>query len=202
MLPYPKTYRSYLMAAILSVAATACIKDKIGEDAPAVHLTASEKLSIPASVELPANLPEGNIRVATYYAIGVQQYKAKEKVGSNPLAYEWTFVAPRADLYDAANKKAGVHGAGPFWSVSTGDSLAAQSFSPARTAPSIDAGSIDWLLLMPKAGRTPTGIFAHVQYIQRIATKGGKAPSTPPADAQQTAEIPYEAVYRFTKKKS
>jgi hypothetical protein len=53
---------------------------------------------------------------------------------------------------------------------------------------------------MPKAGTIPTGIFADVDYIQRIATKGGKAPTAPPTTATETVEIKYQAVYRFTKK--
>ncbi|HEX7844800.1 MAG TPA: DUF3455 domain-containing protein, partial [Chitinophagaceae bacterium] len=79
------------------------------------------------------------------------------------------------------------------------DSIFAQQFSPARTAPSPDAGSIDWLLLKPKAGTTPTGIFADVDYIQRIATKGGKAPLTAPASINETVDVKYKTVYRFTK---
>jgi hypothetical protein len=53
---------------------------------------------------------------------------------------------------------------------------------------------------MPKAGKTPTGIFANVAYIQRIATQGGKAPVIPPASLNETVEVKYTAVYRFTSK--
>jgi hypothetical protein len=168
-------------------------------NAPAAHIAASEKLILPASVELPANLPNGNTRVTTYYAVGVQKYKAREKAGSYPLAYEWVFVAPQAELYDVNNARVGSHGAGPFWELSSADNIFAQHFTPAKTAPSADAESIDWLLLMPKTGTTPTGIFADVDYIQRIATKGGKAPATPPASAADIIEVKYKAVYRFTK---
>jgi hypothetical protein len=166
----------------------------------AAHIAASEKLIIPAAIEVPANLPGGNTRVATFYATGVQKYKAREKAGSNPLAYEWIFVAPQADLYDVTNAKVGTHGAGPFWQISPSDSIFGQQFTPAKTGPSPDPESIDWLLLMPKTGTTPTGIFADVAYIQRIATKGGKAPTTPPTNANETVEVKYKAVYRFTKK--
>jgi len=165
----------------------------------ASHIEASEKLAIPPQVDLPANLPVGNSRVATYYAVGVQKYKAAIKPGSDPVTYQWVFVAPQADLYDSNNDKKGVHGAGPFWSLSSLDSIFAQHFSPARTAASTDPESIDWLLLMPKAGTTPSGIFADVDYIQRIATKGGKAPLTPPASVNETVEVKYKAVYRFSK---
>ena len=168
-------------------------------NSPAAHITASENLTIPATVAVPENLPNGNTRVATYYAVGVQKYKARIKAGSDPVAYEWVFVAPQADLYDITNANVGTHGAGPFWEISPADSIFAQHFTPARTAPSPDPESIDWLLLMPKVGTTPTGIFADVDYIQRIATKGGKAPLAPPTSLTQTADVKYKTVYRFTK---
>jgi hypothetical protein len=168
-------------------------------NSPAAHIIASENLIIPAIVSVPENLPNGNTRVATYYAVGVQKYKARIKAGSDPVSYEWVFVAPQADLYDITNAKVGTHGAGPFWSTSPIDLIFGQQFSPARTAPSPDPESIDWLLLMPKIGTTPTGIFADVDYIQRIATKGGKAPLTPPSDINETIDVKYKTVYRFTK---
>ena len=168
-------------------------------NSPAAHITASENLIIPVAVSVPENLPGGNTRVATYYALGVQKYKARVKAGSDPVSYEWVFVAPQADLYDITNAKAGNHGAGPFWTISPLDSIFGQQFSPARSAPSPDPESIDWLLLMPKIGTTPTGIFADVDYIQRIATKGGKAPLSPPTSLTETVDVKYKTVYRFTK---
>lgn len=170
-----------------------------GTNTASAHIAASEKLIIPAAVEVPANLPGGNTRSATFYAVGVQKYKAREKAGSSPLSYEWVFVAPHADLYDVTDAKVGTHGAGPFWQISPMDSIFGQHFSPAKSAPSPDPESIDWLLLMPKTGTMPTGLFADVAYIQRIATKGGKAPITPPATSTETVEVKYKAVYRFIK---
>ena len=169
-------------------------------NSPVAHIAASENLEIPAAVVVPENLPNGNTRVATYYAVGVQKYRARVKAGSDPIAYEWVFVAPQADLYDNTNAKVGTHGAGPFWEVSPLDSIFAQHFTPARIAASPDAESIDWLLLMPKTGTTPRGIFTDVDYIQRIATKGGKAPLTPPTNLNATVDVKYKTIYRFTKK--
>jgi len=212
--------KSLMMAFVLATAFIACKKDTVifdpGEsikqgpatnispleangNSPAAHIAASENLIIPAAVDLPANFPNGNTRVATYYAVGVQKYKARIKAGSDPVAYEWVFVAPEADLYDNTNAKAGTHGAGPFWEVSSLDSIFGQHFTPARTSSSPDPESIDWLLLMPKADTAPTGIFTDVDYIQRIATKGGKAPLAPPTSLVETVEVKYKAVYRFTK---
>ncbi len=194
-------YPTILLNAILFAAVlTGCKKDNdIDINSPAYQIRESEKLVIPAAVDLPSNLPDGNTRVATYYAEGVQKYKAQAKAGTNPVTYEWVFVAPQALLYDESNKITGTHGAGPFWQLSAQDSIFAQHFSPAKTAPSPD-GSIDWLLLMPKAGKTPTGIFQHVAYIQRIATTGGKAPAILPLSAAETADVKYTAIYRFSKK--
>ena len=170
----------------------------VGLAPPSYHIQASEKLEIPAAIDLPANFPNGNTRVATFYAEGVQKYKAVQ-TGSEPATYAWAFVAPQADLYDVTNKKVGTHSAGPNWQLSPADSIFAQAYNPPKSAPSPEAGTIDWLLLMPKTGTTPTGIFSGVDYIQRIATNGGKAPATPPVSATQTVEVPYTAIYRFTK---
>lgn len=202
-----KTYfkKAFLVPAVLSVIIMSCTKDKVSEKAPdlnspAFQIAETEKLIIPASIDLPANLPNGNKRVVTFFADGVQKYKAQEVAGSDPVAYEWVFVAPQADLYDASNNKVGTHTAGPNWQLSAADSMFGQSFNPARPAPGNDPSTIDWLLLMPKTGKTPTGVFADVSYVQRIATKGGKAPTTPPVNATATVDVKYTAIYRFTKK--
>ena len=210
----------FIITALFSTAFVACQKDATIENSsaefqatsanvsssfeasgnsPAAHISASENLAIPASVNVPENLPNGNSRVATYYAVGVQKYKARIKAESDPEVYEWVFVAPQADLYDINNEKVGTHGAGPFWQISLLDLIFGQQFTPAKSSPSENPESIDWLLLMPKIGITPTGIFAQVDYIQRIATKGGKAPLTPPSGINETIDVKYKAVYRFTK---
>lgn len=189
-----------LVPAIASVIIMACSKDKnaVDTNSPGYKIAQSEKLVIPAAVDLPANAPGGNSRVATYYAEGVQKYKAQLKAGSTS-EYEWAFIAPRANLFDAFNTKVGTHGAGPYWAITTADSIFAQPYTPARTA-TPDANSIAWLQLMPKAGKTASGIFSNVEYIQRIATTGGKAPAAAPQNLSDTADVFYTAVYRFSKK--
>jgi hypothetical protein len=183
---------------------SSCKKDKeeavVDPNSPAFRIAESENLIIPDAITLPDNLPGGNSRVVTFFAEGVQKYKAQEVPGSNPVSYQWVFVAPQADLYDATGRIVGNHSAGPTWQLSPVDSIYGQAFNPARTAASSDANSIDWLLLMPKTDKAPTGIFAHVSYVQRIDTKGGKAPATAPESATATADVHYTAIYRFTKK--
>jgi hypothetical protein len=188
----------FISTIVFAAVLTGCKKDKevVDMNSPAYKISESEKLTIPAAVDLPAN-PGGYSRVATFYAEGVQKYKAQAKAGS-PGVYQWVLVAPDAKLY-VSNTMVGTHGAGPFWEVSATDSVFAQPFTPARTAPSPDANSIDWLLLMPKAGKISTGLFSSVSYIQRIATVGGKAPAAAPTSDAETAEVRYTAIYRFTK---
>jgi hypothetical protein len=199
-------FRKFIFITSVSTAIiVGCSRDNdnnIDMASPAVRLAESEKLSIPPAIDLPSNDPNGNTRVATFYANGVQIYKAKLIAGSTPAQYEWVFVAPRADLFNVVNAKVGTHSAGPTWQLlgSTTDSIYGQAFTPAKAAPSSDSRSIDWLQLMPKTGKAPTGLFTNVSYIQRIATNGGKAPLAAPVGATDSVEVPYTAVYRFTKK--
>lgn len=191
-----------LVSALISFIAMSCTKKKdviVDTNSPGFHIAESEKLVIPDAIKLPENMPNGNSRVVTFFADGFQKYKAQEILNSNPVAYQWVFVAPLADLYDATNKKVGNHSAGPTWQLSIVDSMFGQAFNPARAAQAPDQNSIDWLLLMPKTDKPPTGVFANVSYVQRIATSGGKAPATPPTNVSETANVPYTAIYRFSK---
>jgi hypothetical protein len=188
---------SLIVVAILTAVISCSNEDEAYPDfySPGYHIAASEKLLIPVEVDLPSS---GNTRIATYYARGVQIYNARLKADAHPPVYEWVFASPSAILFSEKNVQVGTHVAGPSWQLISGGGINGQQFTPAKTK-SVDPGSIDWLLLMPKEGSTPTGIFKDVMYIQRIATTGGKAPSTPPASASETIGVEYTAVYRFTK---
>lgn len=187
------------IAVITAVSLTACT-DHVDPDtsSPAFKISQALALPVPAAVALPAS-PNGNSTVAVYFAEGVQKYKAQEKPYSYPTAYEWVFVEPEADLYAVSNAKVGRHFGGPSWTVTATNSLiVGQQFSPARTA-NVDPQHIDWLLLVPKTGTIPNGRFEDTDYIQRIATKGGRAPAVPPGNALETVAVPYTAVYIFSK---
>jgi hypothetical protein len=106
---------------------------------------------------LPKTIPMGTTRVATFYAVGVQKYKARIKAGSNPVEYEWVFVAPRPIFMILQYKSR------DSWRRTfLGDLISRfnfrTTFQSGQNSTSPDAVSIDWLLLMPKAGTTPTGI--------------------------------------------
>jgi hypothetical protein len=189
--------KSMLFVVLICITSvTACDDDKeIDPTSPAFLIRESEELVVPDEVKVPASA----VRVKTLYAKGYQIYRAQVVAGSNPTAYEWAFVGPSADLYNDLDQLVGGHFAGPTWHVHEGNStINAQAFNPAKTK-NMDASSIDWLLLMPKAGTTPSGIFGEVDFIQRIATVGGKAPLFPPTGLTGEIGVNYTAIYRFSK---
>ena len=192
-----------ILSMLFCIALISCRRyddNPLDENSPSIQIAKSENLIVPDAVKLPTNPPEGNSRVFTFFADGVQKYRAEEIPDSNPVAYRWVFVAPQADLYDATNKKVGTHSQGPTWQLSASDSIYGQAFDPPRTAPGADATSIDWLLLMPKTDHAPIGVFANVDYVQRLDTRGGKAPDTAPTSAADIISVHYTAIYRFSKR--
>ncbi|GAB3496515.1 hypothetical protein GCM10027341_15430 [Spirosoma knui] len=196
-----KSCWGFFGVAILLAATMAACADHLepGNPSPSQYIIASEQIIIPVEIAFPTNGATGHSRVATYFAKGVQKYQSRPKTGSNPVTYEWAFVAPEADLYDASNAKVGTHFAGPSWQLTaTNNLIVGQAYAPSKTV-SKDPDSIDWLLLMTKPGTVPTGIFQGVNHIQRIATTGGKAPANLPTTATETVDVPYTAVYRFSR---
>jgi Protein of unknown function (DUF3455) len=131
---------------------------------------------------------------ATLSARGVQIYECRNKAGSAD-AYEWAFVAPQAELFDARGRRVGSHGAGPHWLADDGSRVEGRVLARQDAAL---PGAIPWLLLQAQASGG-TGLFSHVGHIQRINTLGGIAP----ADGcrretlGQTARVAYSADYRF-----
>jgi hypothetical protein len=153
--------------------------------------------SVPAPVaSIPANLaPSANERLlVTVPATGVQIYECravKDKAGQ----FEWSFVAPEADLFDRSGAKIGKHYAGPHWEASDGSRVVA---SVSERAPAPSAGAIPWLLLAAKAAG-PDGRFAKVSSIQRVNTVGGIAPATGCSQASlgAKARVDYKADYHL-----
>src|SRR5689334_16640437 len=73
------------------------------------------------------------------HAKGVQRYACTQ----NDTVYAWTLVAPDADLFDRAGKKAGHHSAGPTWEDTDGSTVVGTK----RAAAPVDATAIPWLLV-------------------------------------------------------
>ncbi len=134
------------------------------------------------SVEVPA----GERLVLKAEGRGVQVYRCD--------GTQWTFVAPEAKLF-AKGVQVATHGAGPVWRHSDGSAVFGEVLA---RAPSPNANSIPLLLL--KAAKTEgSGIFASINYIQRLDTNGGNAPSAGCDAGHVGAEISvnYSATYLF-----
>lgn len=136
--------------------------------------------------------PEGALDGSfTLAARGVQIYECRSK----GEGFEWTFVAPEAELFDAAGRAAGTHGAGPHWLAADGGRIEGQVVSR-QDAPV--AGAVPWLLLRVQGGNG-RGLFARVSHVQRLNTRGGVAPAEGcrRETLGQTARVPYTADYRY-----
>ena len=147
-------------------------------------------------VQVPDKLkPSANESLAMILpAKGVQIYECrarKDQAGG----YEWAFVAPEADLFDAGGYRIGQHYAGPHWEATDGSKILG-AVKERADAPAADA--IPWLLLTAKSVGSE-GSFSKVTSIQRVSTVGGVAPKAgcSQAAAGTPARINYTADYYF-----
>jgi Protein of unknown function (DUF3455) len=142
---------------------------------------------VPPQLQPPAN-EHLLIRVR---AKGDQIYTCKEAAGQ----FAWTLKAPDAQLFDKEGKPFGKHFAGPSWKANDSSLVTGKAVA---NVPSPDADSVAWLLVkvVSHEGR---GVLSRVTSIQRINTKGGKAPSSgcEAAQAGQEIRVHYTADYLF-----
>ena len=126
-------------------------------------------------------------------ARGVQIYECRP--GPDGGAHQWTFVAPEAELLDAAGRPVGTHGAGPHWAFDDGTRVTGRVKARADAA---SPGAIPWLLLQART-ESRAGRFGDLRSIQRIHTQGGTAPASG-CSAPETGRqlrVPYTADYLF-----
>ncbi len=155
--------------------------------------------SIPVSIQVPA----GSRLISHTYAKGVQVYVCTQDP-KDSSHYTWTFKEPRANLYadSGYHQLAGRHyfdvGKNPTWEATDGSKV---SGIKVQQANSPDGLAIPWLLL--KATVTSgNGKLTPAAFIQRIRTKGGKAPAVATiANKGQSVEVPYTAEYLFYSEK-
>ena len=151
-------------------------------------------------VQVPDNLkPGANESLAMIVsAKGVQIYECRARK-DQPRDYEWAFVAPEADLFDAGGTRIGRHYAGPHWESTDGSKILGTAKERAD-APAADA--IPWLLLTANSDGSE-GSFSKVTSVQRVSTVGGVAPKAgcSQAAAGTPARINYTADYYFFTRK-
>lgn len=130
--------------------------------------------------------PAGATLIRQAHGVGDQVYVCD---GSG-----WVLSRPDAKLLDGSGKEIGSHFAGPTWEATDGSRVTGKAVANAT----LEADSIPWLLL-EATGHQGDGVMARVTSIQRVATKGGKAPVAG-CDAQhkgQETRSHYTATYLF-----
>jgi Protein of unknown function (DUF3455) len=137
------------------------------------------------------NPPAGEQLLLQVHAKGDQVYACKEDVTS----YAWTLKAPDAQLFDKDDKPFGKHFGGPSWEANDGSRVVGKA---AANVPSPDADSIPWLLVSV-VKHEGNGVLSRVTSIQRLNTKGGKAPAAGCDSKHAGAEVrvAYSADYLF-----
>jgi hypothetical protein len=160
----------------------------------AVTAAAITVLSFPlAAQQVPPQLqqPAGEQLLLQVHAKGDQVYTCKEDV----TQFTWTLKAPDAQLFDNDGKPFGKHFAGPSWEAKDGSRVTGKAVA---NAPSSDADSIPWLLVNI-VSHEGSGVLSRATTIQRLNTKGGKAPATgcDASHAGQEVRVPYSADYLF-----
>jgi hypothetical protein len=129
--------------------------------------------------------PVGSTLMLRAYGIGVQIYRWN--------GITWSFVAPSATIFADADGhgKVADHFGGPTWQTLSGGKVVGTVID--RCIP--DAASIPWLSLSAVADGP--GVFSKVNFIQRLRTVGGNAPTAPGSFVGEEANVPYTADYLF-----
>ena len=185
------TTRSRVRA--LSVAGMAAVIGAVGTvtyNASAAETTAADSrvVSVPTIPE-PIKPPPGSRFVGAYVvASGTQNYTCVVPDGATTGAFTGASV-PEAQLIGTGGRLH--HFAGPSWQSLRDKSLV----TAVRLAGSTVTGAIPELLLQV-ATHSGKGVLSRADYINRLHTSGGVAP-TGSCTAGQTAAVPYGAVYVF-----
>ena len=155
----------------------------------ATTVLASSSLAqqLPPQLQPPAN----EQLLLQVHAKGEQVYICQEGV----TQFAWALKAPDAQLFDKDGKPFGKHFAGPSWQASDGSRVTGKALA---NVPSPDSDSISWLLVNV-VSHDGNGVLSRATSIQRLNTKGGKAPASG-CDAShvgQETRVPYSADYLF-----
>jgi hypothetical protein len=160
----------------------------------ALLAAASVGLVCPANAqEIPPQLqpPANEHLLLKVHAKGDQIYTCKEEAGH----FAWILKAPDAQLFDGRGKPFGKHFAGPTWEAKDGSRVIGKAVA---NVPSPDADSVAWLLVHI-VSHEGNGVLSPATSIQRLNTKGGKAPDSgcDAAHAGEELRVPYTADYLF-----
>ena len=156
---------------------------------------AGHKPMPPSNVPPAIQVPSTAVLTSELHGSGVQIYECRS--GAQGAAqFAWSLQAPAADLADRrSGKDVGRHYEGPTWEANDGSKVVGELVA---RDPGPVPSAIPWLLLRAKSA-VGKGIFAKVQFIQRLDTVGGQPPQTgcDSAHAGQRTRVAYSAEYYF-----
>lgn len=118
-------------------------------------------------------VPDGHKVALETTGVGEITYECRDKANA-PGQTEWTFVGPKAVLNDRSGKPVGTYFGPPAtWQAQDGSKITGTQLAVAPSS----AGNLPYQLVKanPAEGK---GAMSGVSYIQRVALKGGVAPST------------------------
>jgi len=142
----------------------------------------------------PLQVPTDQVLIKQLRGTGVQLYEC-QAAKNDPAQFDWVFRGPEANLLTKGGRTFGKHYAGPTWEANDGSRVIAEVIG---NSPSPKPNSIPWLLLRAKA-HAGNGLFANVQFIQRLNTAGGSVPAMGcrREQAGQQLRASYTADYLF-----
>lgn len=151
---------------------------------------AQAQSALPDSIKV----PEGHKVALETVGTGEITYECRDKANV-PGETEWVFVGPKAVLSDRSGKVLGDYFGPPAtWQAKDGSKITGTQVAVAPSS----AGNLPYQLVKanPAEGK---GLMSGVSYIQRVALKGGVAPSSACTAANKgTREtVKYQADYIF-----
>lgn len=162
-------------------------------------VTSAWLLAIPAAqaqTELPESVrvPAGHSIALETVGVGEITYECRDKANAAGQT-EWFFVGPKAVLNDRSGKPVGSYFGPPAtWQAKDGSKITGTQVAVAPSS----AGNLPYQLVKanPADGK---GAMTGVSYVQRVALKGGVAPSAACTSANkgQREQVQYQADYIF-----
>ena len=139
-------------------------------------------------------VPDGHKVAMETTGVGEITYECRDKANAVGQT-EWTFVGPKAVLNDRNGKQVGTYFGPPAtWQAKDGSKVTGTQLAVAPSG----AGNLPYQLVKanPAEGK---GAMSGVSYIQRVALKGGVAPSSECTAANKGKQevVKYQADYIF-----
>ena len=152
--------------------------------------TVFAQTGLPDSIKV----PDGHKVALETTGVGEITYECRDKANAAGQV-EWTFVGPKAVLNDRSGKQVGTYFGPPAtWQAQDGSKVTGTQLAVAPSG----AGNLPYQLVKanPAEGK---GAMSGVSYIQRVALKGGVAPSSECTAANKGKQelVKYQADYIF-----